>query len=358
VTTGPAGAEAPRLLYIDDDAGLRRLVARGLERRGFHVDLAADGLEGVRMATAAAYDVVAVDHYMPEQDGLETLGQLLALPEPPPVVYVTASDESRLAVAALKAGAADYVVKSTAEEFQDLLVNALRQAIDGVRLRRERDLAQHALADANARLEAIVQRQAVLMREVNHRVANSLQLIASLVHLQAGALDDEVARAALRDTQARIAAVMQVHRRLYTSDDVHNVDMEEYLAGLVTELQQSLAAAAGAEHPIRLSAEPIQLNPDKAVSLGVVVAELVTNAFKYAYPSGEAGEVRVALRSLPSDQVRLTVEDDGQGMGDTPSTRGTGLGQRVIAAMARSLNCELQYDPSHRGARAVLAFQV
>ena len=356
MTVAPAAGSRPRLLYIDDDAGLCRLIARGLERRGFAVATSSDGREGVQLATSEPFDVVAVDHYMPGQDGLETLEQLLALPSPAPVVYVTGSDESRVAVAALKAGAADYVVKSTADDFQDLLASALTQAMNQVRLRRERDVAEHALSEANVRLEAIVARQEALLREVNHRVANSLQLIASLVHLQAGALEDEAARAALRDTQSRIAAVMQVHRRLYTSDDVQNVDMEEYLGGLVAELQQSLAAAGG-EHPIRLSAEPIKLNPDKAVSLGVVVAELVTNAFKYAYPNGGAGEVRVAFAAAPADRLRLTVEDDGPGLGDKVVARGTGLGQRVIAAMARSLNSKVEYDPSHRGARAVLAFQ-
>ena len=356
MTASPAADARPRLLYIDDDEGLCRLIARGLDRRGFDVTTACDGHSGVRVATEGSFDVVAVDHYMPVQDGLETLEQLLALPFPAPVVYVTGSDESRLAVAALKAGAADYVVKSTADDFQDLLASALTQAMDQVRLRRERDAAEHALSEANTRLEAIVARQEALLREVNHRVANSLQLIASLVHLQAGALEDEAARAALQDTQSRIAAVMQVHRRLYTSDDVQNVDMEEYLGGLVAELQQSLAAS-GAEHPIRLAAEPIKLNPDKAVSLGVVVAELVTNAFKYAYPDGRSGEVRVAFAAAPADHLRLTVEDDGPGLGDKVVARGTGLGQRVIAAMARSLNSRVEYDPTHRGARAVLAFQ-
>jgi two-component sensor histidine kinase len=355
LTLVPAAPERPRLLYIDDDAGLCRLIKRGLERRNFTVETTTDPREGVRLA-ADGFDVVAVDHYMPEQDGLATLDQIRILPSAPPVVYVTGSDESRLAVAALKAGAADYVVKSTADDFQDLLASALNQAIEQVRLRRERDAAEQALADANARLEAIVARQNVLIREVNHRVANSLQLIASLVHLQAGALEDEAAKTALHDTQARIAAVMQVHRRLYTSDDVQNVEMDEYLKGLIAELQQSLAAS-GAQHPIRLSAEAIQLNPDKAVSLGVVVAELVTNAFKYAYPDGREGEVRVALAAEPADRIRLTVEDDGQGFGEAPVIRGTGLGQRVIAAMARSLNSELRYDLNHAGARAVLAFQ-
>ena len=356
MTSPLAAPERARLLYIDDDAALCRLVARGLERQGFVVTTTTDSREGVRWAAEERFDVVAVDHYMPGQDGLATLEQLRALPSSPPVVYVTGSDESRLAVAALKAGAADYVVKSAAGDFQDLLASALNQAINQVRLQRHCDAADHALSEANTRLEAVVARQAALLREVNHRVANSLQLIASLVHLQAGALDDEVARAALRDTQSRIAAVMQVHRRLYTSDDVQNVDMEEYLGGLVSELQQSLTAAGG-EHPIRLSAQPIKLNPDKAVSLGVVVAELVTNAFKYAYPDGEAGEVRVAFGSAPADRLKLVVEDDGRGLVDTAAARGTGLGQRVIAAMARSLNSRVEYDPTHRGARAVLAFQ-
>ena len=354
--TPPAAGERPRLLYIDDDSGLRSLVRRTLERRGFDVSLAADGAEGLAIAATHRFDVVAVDHYMPGQDGLATLTQIRDLPAPPPVVYVTGSDESRIAVAALKAGAVDYVVKSGSEDFQDLLANAIGQAVDQARLRRERDAAQQALGEANARLEAVVAHQAVLLREVNHRVANSLQLIASLVHMQAAAVEDPAAQDALRDTQARIAAIMQVHRRLYTSDDVQSVDMHDYLTGLVSELQHSLAAD-GEARPIRLNAAAVRLNTDKAVSLGVVVAELVTNAFKYAYPAGQEGEVRVALEAGAGKTLRLVVEDDGRGMDGHATPKGTGLGQRVIAAMARSLGSHVEFDPAHRGARAMLAFQ-
>ena len=356
MTEVAAASERPRLLYIDDDETLCHLVKRTLDRRGFNVTSVTDGRRAVQMASEQAYDVMALDHYMPTQDGLTTLAELRRLQSPPPIVYVTGSDESRIAVAALKAGAADYVVKSGAEDFQDLLANALNQALDQVRLRRQRDAAERALGEANARLEAVVARQAVMLREVNHRVANSLQLISSLVHLQSAALSDPAAQEALRDTQARIAAVMQVHRRLYTSDDVQNVDMSEYLTGLVDELQQSLAADGG-ERPIRLSAHAVMLNPDKAVSLGVVVAELVTNAFKYAYPVGQDGEVRVILEAGVRQQLRLVVEDDGQGMGDEIVVKGTGLGQRVIAAMAKSLGSRVEFDLAHRGTRAVLAFQ-
>ncbi len=353
-------ADPPRLLYIDDDEALCRLVTRGMERRGYAVVCTHSGVDGVEIAARERFDVIALDHYMPGQDGLASLEQLRALPALPPVVFVTASEETSLAVAALKAGAADYVVKSGAEDFNELLGNALDQALRNVRLRRERDEAESALSEANARLEAIVARQAVLLREVNHRVANSLQLIASLVHMQAGAVKDPAAREALRDTQTRISAIMQIHRRLYTSEDVQLVDMEEYLQGLIAELRQSLQTADGGR-PIRLTTEAVKLDTDKAVSLGVVVAELVTNACKYAYADGEKGEVRVSLSKHPPESVegglQLVVEDDGRGIVDGDAPKGTGLGQKVIAAMARSLNSSVEFDLGHRGARAVLAFQ-
>ncbi len=347
--------DRPRLLYIDDDEGLCRLIQRTMGRRGYEVTTACDGANGVLVAARTEFDVIALDHYMPGQDGLATLGQLVDLPSPPPIVYVTGSDESRIAVAALKAGAVDYVVKSGDDDFGDLLDSALEQALAKVRLRRECDRAEQALSEANIRLEAVVARQTVLLREVNHRVANSLQLIASLVHMQAMAVKDEAAQSALRDTQARIAAIMQIHRRLYTSDDVQLVDMEEYLRGLVTELQQSLSAAHR-KRPILLTAEPVKLDTDKAVSLGVVVAELVTNACKYAYEDGEDGEVRVSFGASSLDALRLVVEDDGRGFASGMAPKGTGLGQKVIAAMARSLNSKVEFDPSHGGTRAVMAF--
>lgn len=347
-----------RLLYIDDDEGLGRLVKRGLERRNYHVDYALSGPAGVALAAACAYDVVAIDHYMPGQDGLETMEQLRAGPNPAPIVYVTGSDESRIAVAALKAGAADYVVKTASEDFVDLLANALAQAVEQVKLVRERDAATAALRAANETLEAIVARQTVLLREVNHRVANSLQLVSSLVHMQANAAGAEAAQAALRDTQARIGAIMQVHRRLYTSEDVENVDMDEYLRGLVAELAQSLST--GADRPILLKAAPVRLSTDKAVALGVVVAELVTNACKYAYPEGEFGEVRVSLMDAGPGRAILTVEDDGVGIpSDGFKAKGTGLGQTVIAAMGRGLGSTISFDTDRaKGARAVMELEV
>ncbi len=345
-----------RLLYIDDDRALCSLVKRGLERRGYAVATAGSGAEGVQKASEEAFDLIAIDHYMPGQDGLETLARLRELPSNPPVVYVTGSDESRIAVAALKEGAVDYVVKTGSEDFVDLLWSALRQAEEQIRLRQERDAATAALVAANTRLEAIVAHQAVLLREVNHRVANSLQLVSSLVHMQRAASPHGPAADALRDTQARIDAIMQVHRRLYTSTDVQFVDMRDYLEGLAGELAQSLCADGVLS--LKVEAAALRLPTDTAVALGVIVAELVTNACKYAYPAGQGGEVRISLGRTFDNGVELVVADDGAGFSPGDPVKGTGLGRTVISAMAKNLAGELRFDPTERGARAVLGFTV
>ncbi|MGC5798694.1 sensor histidine kinase [Sphingomonas sp. NFX23] len=334
-----------RVLYIDDDAGIRRLAARALERRGYRMTVAETGAEGVVKAAAERFDLIAVDHYMPGMDGLETLEALRRLPDPPPVVYVTGSEEGRIAVAALKAGAADYVVKTVGDDFFDLLAASFEQVRARSMLEQEKASAEADLRASNARLEA-------LLGEVNHRVANSLQLVSAMVRLQATALTDPSAREALEDTQRRIQAIAQVHRRLYTSNDVESVDMQEYLGALVDELAETWSTEA-LPRALTLAAEPIRLPTDRAVSLGVIVTELVTNACKYAYPTG-GGEVRVALRRVDDDVFLLAVEDDGCGIPEDAVPRGTGLGTKLIRAMAQSLQSIVEYDPTHTGVRATL----
>ncbi len=338
-----------RLLYIDDDRGLSRLVQKELGRHGYDVTLAADGDAGVAALDAEDFDVCALDHYMPGRDGIDVLPDILHRPAPPPVVYVTGAQEGRIAVAALRAGAADYVIKDVSEDFTALLRSALEDALLRRRLERENEVAQEQVRLARDRAEA-------MLREVNHRVGNSLQLVSTFMSLQLRHLADDGARAALREAQARIEAVAHVHRRLYTSGDMETVDMQAYLEGLVDELSKSLGKDDASPN-ITLQAAPMRVSTDQAVSLGVVVTELVTNAVKYAYAPGQTGEIRVILAPDACGRAIMTVEDDGPGLGDgTP--KGTGLGGKIITAMASGLRSAVEFDGAHKGVRARLAFDL
>ena len=138
-------------------------------------------------------------------------------------------------------------------------------------------------------------------------------------------------------------------------------DVEEHLFEVVAlvALQQRRGRAtiddAALLHHQHLPAEPLHLHPDKAVSLGVIVNELVSNACKYAYESGAAGEVRIQFGKADSEgRFHLLVEDDGVGMSEDEKPKGSGLGSRLVLAMARSLAAEFDYDRGHAGVRARL----
>ena len=135
-------APRARILYIDDDPGLCRLVQKDLERQRYVVEIATDGASGLARIAQGGIDVVALDHYMPNQDGLETLASIRNLAEPPPVIYVTAMQEGRVAVAALKAGAADYVAKDVQGEFLPFLRRAIEAVLDAAMLRRAKEAAE------------------------------------------------------------------------------------------------------------------------------------------------------------------------------------------------------------------------
>lgn len=329
----------PRLLYIDDDEGFARLLSRALDRMGFDVTHAAGGAGGLALLAEQTFDVIALDHYMPGLSGEQTLERIIAMPAPPPVVYVTASDETQVAVSALKSGAADYVIKDMGAGFFELLAAILAQAIESHRLKRAEEAAQAEVAIARERAE-------VLLKEVNHRVANSLTLVVSMAHLHAGAMPPGETREAMEDFANKVYAIAQVHKRLYTSQDIRTVALDNYLAPLVRDLHQGMAGKRSLTR-ITLECVPLAVSIDKAISIGVILSELITNAGKYAYPGDSSGEVRVGC-SYTDDEAVLSVEDDGVGLGGGPPS-GTGLGSQVMAALAHGLSGRLEWEAKTPG---------
>jgi two-component sensor histidine kinase len=341
------------LLYIDDDEALARLVDRGLTRRGFHVVHAPSGAEGLARLKQGDIDVVALDQYMPDLDGLETLARIMAVPGAPPVVFVTASQDSTIAVTALKAGAADYLVKDIHGAFIPLLQVAAEGALRQSRLQKARDEAEAEVLASRDRFAALAAEREMLLREVNHRVGNSLQIIASLLHLQASSSTQEDVKAALTNAMGRVAAVAQVHRRLYTSHDLKSVLLNQYLDALLDDLRRS--AEGNRMSRLTLKAVQVEIDPDRAVAIGIIVNELVMNAVKYAYPD-QAGPIHVEV-GADGDELTLSIADNGVGQGAKSDPRSTGMGQRIVSAMAAKLEASVGRDPNHDGTKIVLRFR-
>ena len=191
----------------------------------------------------------------------------------------------------------------------------------------------------------------IVTREVSHRVKNSLALVASLLGLQARATEDEAARRVLQDAQARVGTIAGVHDQLWQAKDVGEVDLAPFLGDLCAKLQQSAP-----HHHLVCEFAPVVLSADHAVPLGLLVTELVTNAFKYAFPDKTAGKVQVRFDHPAPDRLRLEVCDQGIGLPDgfDLSHFNSSLGMRLITTFARQLDGTLTVTSAEPGSRFTL----
>ncbi|WP_174296754.1 histidine kinase dimerization/phosphoacceptor domain -containing protein [Sphingomonas bacterium] len=201
---------------------------------------------------------------------------------------------------------------------------------------------QRTLADR----DALIAQKDILMKEVDHRVQNSLQLVAAFLSIQAreagpGAVSDHLAEA-----QSRLAAVALVHKRLYQGEEIATIDLSRYLEELLGDMKKTLGADWSRR--MRVDLAPVLVPTDRAVNIGLIGTELVINATKYAY-GGEAGPLDITLEQH-RDQLRFVVADQGRGK----SGDGQGFGSRMLNAMVTSLSGSIQYDDNHPGLCAAL----
>ena len=339
------------ILYIEDDEALARLVQKALLRSGIHIEIATTATAGHQRLKEKQFDAVALDHYLPDSRELESLLSIRRDHPVLPVVYVTANEDVRTAIGALKAGAADYVVKTVEPEFLELLSAALIGAIGHANLVREKEATDRALRESHDHIRELAEQREILLREINHRVANSLQLLLSILHMQSSLSSEPAIKATLADVSHRLSAISSLHQRLYTSDDVRSVSMMDYLERLLEELQSMVR---NDDIQVSLDGYPLEVATDKAVKLGIIVNELVTNALKYAFPAGYQGKVSVGLAKEDDDWISLCIEDDG--VGYNLASHGTGLGQRIVTAMVHGLGGRLERVDVSKGTRFRILF--
>ncbi len=206
--------------------------------------------------------------------------------------------------------------------------------------------------DVSARAAALKEKDG-LLREVNHRVKNSLQLVSSLLTLQGLSSKDPEMRRQFQEACGRIGTIAQVHQRLYQSENYSEVAFGHYLRDLCRELGGSLAAQPG--RTVAVEADDVDLPADTVIPLALAVNELVSNAIKHAYPAGQPGEVTVSFRVQPDGQKRLTVADHGRGLPEGYDVmRADTLGMKVVRAFAGQLKGRFRVEPNGPGTRFVI----
>ncbi|BBD97139.1 phytochrome [Sphingobium amiense] len=212
--------------------------------------------------------------------------------------------------------------------------------------RRIRDLAE-SLTVAAADKDRLLEQKDTLIKEVNHRVQNSIQLVIAFLALQARDASDATVKTSLEEAQRRLSAVALVHRRLYADDNVESINLSRYLYELLDDLRLSM----GPEWSDLLTADlaPVMIAADNAVNVGLILVELVINAQKYAY-AGAPGPVSVVLEQHRA-RFRLIVADRGKGRNGNRQ----GFGSRMLNAMVKRLSGTIEDDDNQPGLRVIFS---
>ncbi len=189
-------------------------------------------------------------------------------------------------------------------------------------------------------IEAQLKEKELLLREIHHRVKNNLQTVSSLLSIQGRGITDETAKQAVNDSRLRVKSMALIHQDLYRESDLTGVQMEDYVAKLANGLVTSYSMSDRVQLDLRV--QPINLDVDTAVPLGLILNELITNALKYAWPDGRSGRLQVSMAEAGDGQLMIDVIDDGIGMKDGAQVAagGTGFGLGMIRTFASKLKAD------------------
>jgi chemotaxis family two-component system sensor kinase Cph1 len=221
----------------------------------------------------------------------------------------------------------------------------MRTIFDARQNRRVRDLNRDLTATVADNDRLLLQKD-FLLKEVSHRIQNSLQLVSAFLSLQARDVGDPILTAHLGEAQRRIAAVGLVHRRLYGDAQLETVDLSRYIDDLVPDIQASMGANWKDQITLRLS--PIVVTADKAIKIGLILTELVINANKYAY-AGAPGPISIVLERH-GNRLRLIVADNG--LGRAGSRRG--FGSKMVAIMVKGIDGAYEETSNDPGVRIIV----
>ena len=207
--------------------------------------------------------------------------------------------------------------------------------------------ATAVLREKEAELVRSQEQQNLLVLEIHHRVKNNLQVIASLLNLQASRIRVPEARAEFQAARDRVRALATLHRHLYADGGLHTINMRSFLTELCSQLFQAMGEREGERIKLSIEAPELRMSSDQAVPLALIVTEAVTNSVKYAFPGGRSGHVSVSLTEREG-LLDLIISDDGIGIpaGKSETESGTrdGIGLQLIRGFARQLGASLQVE--------------
>ncbi|MCG6551046.1 MAG: response regulator [Candidatus Magnetominusculus sp. LBB02] len=321
-----------KILVVDDDRTLLDSVVFILKREGCEVSAAASGMEALELLKNDSYDTVLSDINMPGMSGLELIEAIKLAGVEIPVILMTAFVEIRTTIEAIRKNAFDFIIKPYEPHALILAVEKAVRFNQLVNMEKNYKITLESMVQQRTKeLSDALADNKILLKEVHHRVRNNLQVISSLLNLQAETITDKDVQTILMASQMRIKSIAHIYKILYQSDDISKLDFEQYIEELSSDILDSYSIFHNGNVNLGLDICVKMIDVDIAVPCALIVCELVSNSLKYAFSIDQGGHIWISFVKRADDKLELTVGDNGIGLpDDTELKKCNSLGIKLV----------------------------
>jgi two-component sensor histidine kinase len=211
---------------------------------------------------------------------------------------------------------------------------------------------------ASHRLAVTLKEKEVLIAEIHHRVKNNLAVVRGLLNMQMNTTTNDIARETLRESVSRVSAMALIHQKLYSNSTANSIDLQKYVAELVREVANSYQQDGNFVPKVHVDVGDTLLDLNRAVPCGLILNELLTNAFKHAFAGKKDGEIDIRIAPAANGFIQLVVADNGKGISNDFHLETTdSLGMTIIRSLSEQLDGTFTFQGEpHKGTRATLIF--
>ena len=220
-------------------------------------------------------------------------------------------------------------------------------------LRKRTQQLESTVAERTAELDTSLKQKEILLKEIHHRVKNNLQIISSFIELETMGIEDEKTKQVLKQGRNRVKAMALIHKNLYQKDDLGHIQMQEYTQELLTAIMNGFSGTSN-KVDLNINMNGIDLDIDTAIPLGLILTELVTNSFKYAFDDVEKGQIDISLEGS-DDRYRMVMKDNGIGFPEEMKRRKGSLGLTLVDMLSEQMDGDVTYE-NENGAKITLYF--
>ncbi len=352
------------VLVVDDEPGSLGMLNDYLCSRGFKTLVAEDGETALKRVSHARPDIILMDVMMPGIDGFETCYRLKEddRTKDIPILFMTALTDVVDKVKGFEVGAVDFITKPihveevVARINTHLTIRNLQKTLEEQNAQLQQEIAERKRAEE--KVKAALEEREMLIKEIHHRVKNNLQTVSSIFSLQSRYIKDEQALGVFKNCRQRIQAMSLIHEKLYQSMDLSKVGFRGYIQNLVTQLLNSYVLKPG-QVQLKMQIENLVLDVKKAIPLGLIINELISNSLKHAFPDHREGKITICLRLNESETYDFTliVKDNGAGFPENLDFQDTkSFGMVMVHSLVKQLDGVIEMERND-GTTFILRFK-